>query len=107
GAGPTNSTIAPAQIVCRFALGTGMVPLTGPRSRVQRHEDLGVFDFWLRAGEVEAVDRVVGCGSRAGSRRPAPDGLADSHLALRQILDVHSLEGDVLPRSLTPPGRPA
>lgn len=49
----------PAQVVFRFALDAGMVPLTGTTDPEHMAEDLGVFDFRLTADEVAAVDAVA------------------------------------------------
>ena len=48
----------PAQIVFRFALHVGMVPLTGTTSEGHMRHDLDVFDFHLEPHEVEQVERV-------------------------------------------------
>jgi diketogulonate reductase-like aldo/keto reductase len=48
-----------AQIVFRFALQVGMIPLTGTSSRQHMQDDLGCFDFELEPPEVEAIEE---CG---------------------------------------------
>jgi len=49
-----------AQVVFRFALQSGMIPLTGTSSPAHMREDLDCFGFDLDAAEVEAIDRVAG-----------------------------------------------
>jgi diketogulonate reductase-like aldo/keto reductase len=46
----------PAQVVFRFALEVGMLPLTGTTSPRHMEEDLGAFDFTLLPAEVEAIE---------------------------------------------------
>lgn len=48
----------PAQVVFRFALQIGMVPLTGSTDRAHLEQDLAVYDFELTAEEVSAVERA-------------------------------------------------
>jgi diketogulonate reductase-like aldo/keto reductase len=48
-----------AQIVFRFALEVGMVPLTGTTSAEHMRADLEVFDFRLEPEEVEDVERLL------------------------------------------------
>jgi diketogulonate reductase-like aldo/keto reductase len=45
-----------AQVLFRFALEVGMVPLTGTSSRTHMEEDLGAFDFELDPAEVKAIE---------------------------------------------------
>ncbi len=52
----------PAQVVFRFALQLGMIPLTGTSDPRHMADDLAVYDFELAASEVSAVERV---GARA------------------------------------------
>jgi diketogulonate reductase-like aldo/keto reductase len=47
-----------AQVVFRFALQAGMIPLTGTSSAAHMREDLGAFDFELTDAEAQAVERV-------------------------------------------------
>ena len=49
----------PQQIVFRFALDVGMVPLTGTTDQQHMQEDLGVSDFRLQPDEVERIAGVV------------------------------------------------
>jgi diketogulonate reductase-like aldo/keto reductase len=49
-----------AQVVFRFALEVGMVPLTGTADAGHMRADLDVFDFRLGAEEVEDIDRLFG-----------------------------------------------
>jgi diketogulonate reductase-like aldo/keto reductase len=51
---------SPAQVVFRFALEVGMVPLTGTTSADHMCADLDVFAFELTADEVERIDRLGG-----------------------------------------------
>jgi diketogulonate reductase-like aldo/keto reductase len=48
-----------SQVIFRFALDVGMVPLTGTTSASHMQEDLGVFDFRLEAEEVERIERLA------------------------------------------------
>ncbi|HEX7672084.1 MAG TPA: aldo/keto reductase [Polyangiaceae bacterium] len=49
----------PAQVVFRFALDVGMIPLTGTSSLDHMKEDLGALDFELRPEDVRAVERLA------------------------------------------------
>jgi diketogulonate reductase-like aldo/keto reductase len=49
---------SPEQIIFRFALEVGMLPLTGTTNAARMEEDLKVFDFELEKSEVEAVERI-------------------------------------------------
>ena len=46
----------PAQVVFRFALQVGMLPLTGTSSPTHMKEDLASLDFELEAEEVHAIE---------------------------------------------------
>lgn len=48
-----------SQIVFRFALDAGMVPLTGTTGPEHMRADLEVFDFQLEPGEVELIERLA------------------------------------------------
>ena len=48
-----------AQVVFRFALEVGMVPLTGTTDAGHMRADLGVFDFRLEPGEVERIEALA------------------------------------------------
>jgi diketogulonate reductase-like aldo/keto reductase len=50
---------SPEQIVFRFALEVGMLPLTGTTNAERMEEDLKVFDFELEKNEVEAIERIA------------------------------------------------
>ncbi len=50
---------SPAQVVFRFALQVGMIPLTGTSSRTHMEEDLACFDFELEAAEMRAVEECA------------------------------------------------
>jgi diketogulonate reductase-like aldo/keto reductase len=45
-----------SQIVFRFALEVGMIPLTGTSSSEHMRQDLEVFDFALAPGEVSRIE---------------------------------------------------
>jgi diketogulonate reductase-like aldo/keto reductase len=49
-----------AQVILRFALQVGMIPLTGTTSAAHMREDLACFDFELEDGEVQAIEAVAG-----------------------------------------------
>jgi diketogulonate reductase-like aldo/keto reductase len=49
-----------SQVVFRFALDVGMVPLTGTTDGGHMREDLEVFDFRLRSEEVERIEGLAG-----------------------------------------------
>jgi diketogulonate reductase-like aldo/keto reductase len=54
---------SPEQVVFRFALQAGMVPLTGTSSRAHMEADLAAFDFALEHDEVDAIETcAVGRG---------------------------------------------
>lgn len=48
-----------AQIVFRFALQAGMIPLTGTTNEGHMKEDLAVYDFELSQAEVDTVDNIA------------------------------------------------
>jgi diketogulonate reductase-like aldo/keto reductase len=48
-----------AQVVFRFALEVGMVPLTGTADAGHMREDLGAFEFRLAPDEVERIERLA------------------------------------------------
>lgn len=48
----------PAQVVFRFALQVGMLPLTGTTDAAHMREDLGALEFVLSAADVAAVEAV-------------------------------------------------
>jgi diketogulonate reductase-like aldo/keto reductase len=48
-----------AQVVFRFALDIGMVPLTGTTDAGHMDEDLKVFEFRLESDEVERIERLA------------------------------------------------
>ncbi len=51
---------SPSQMVFRFALEVGMIPLTGTTSPAHMRDDLDIFDFQLDLEEVEWIDRLAG-----------------------------------------------
>ena len=48
----------PAQVVFRFAIQVGMLPLTGTTDPAHMREDLGALDFELPAAEIERMERL-------------------------------------------------
>jgi diketogulonate reductase-like aldo/keto reductase len=48
----------PAQIIFRFAIQAGMVPLTGTTNENHMKEDLDIFDFELLEGEVKIIETI-------------------------------------------------
>lgn len=53
-----------AQIVFRFALQVGMIPLTGTNDPRHMAEDLAVYEFELSPEEVSAIEQVASSGAR-------------------------------------------
>ena len=49
----------PAQVVFRFALQAGMLPITGTTDRNHMQEDLGALDFELADDDVQAIERIA------------------------------------------------
>ena len=49
----------PAQIVFRFALDVGMIPLTGTTTAEHMKTDLGVFDFQLQPDEITKIEHLA------------------------------------------------
>jgi diketogulonate reductase-like aldo/keto reductase len=47
------------QVVFRFAMQVGMIPLTGTTSTAHMREDLGAFDFTLEPKDVHAIEHVA------------------------------------------------
>jgi diketogulonate reductase-like aldo/keto reductase len=50
----------PEQVVFRFAMQVGMIPLTGTKSASHMAEDLAASTFTLATGEVQAIESLVG-----------------------------------------------
>lgn len=50
----------PAQVVFRFALQVGMLPLTGTTDADHMREDLGALDFELSAADVATLETIAG-----------------------------------------------
>jgi diketogulonate reductase-like aldo/keto reductase len=48
-----------AQVVFRFALQAGMIPLTGTTSADHMRQDLEAFEFALEPDEVERMERLM------------------------------------------------
>jgi diketogulonate reductase-like aldo/keto reductase len=49
-----------AQVLFRFALQIGIIPLTGSSSLDHLQQDLACFEFELEPAEVAAIERVAG-----------------------------------------------
>jgi diketogulonate reductase-like aldo/keto reductase len=49
-----------SQVIFRFAIHVGMVPLTGTTNPVHMRDDLAVFDFQLTTEEVERMENLTG-----------------------------------------------
>lgn len=49
----------PAEVVFRFAVDVGMLPLTGTSSAQHMRADLGIFDFQLAAEEIEQIENIT------------------------------------------------
>jgi diketogulonate reductase-like aldo/keto reductase len=50
--------VYPEQVIFRFAMQVGMVPLTGTTNVQHMQEDLRVYDIELTAGEVSLIERI-------------------------------------------------
>jgi diketogulonate reductase-like aldo/keto reductase len=48
-----------SQVVFRFALDVGMIPLTGTTDPAHMREDLAAFDFKLEPADVDLIERIV------------------------------------------------
>jgi diketogulonate reductase-like aldo/keto reductase len=48
-----------SQIIFRFAIDVGMVPLTGTTDAEHMREDLDIFHFRLEAKEVGTIDTLI------------------------------------------------
>jgi len=49
----------PPQILFRYLTESGVIPLTGTRSRTHMREDLQIFEFELSEDEHHAVDALL------------------------------------------------
>jgi diketogulonate reductase-like aldo/keto reductase len=49
----------PAQVVFRFALDVGMIPLTGTTDAAHMRDDLATFDAYLSEDEVKHIERIA------------------------------------------------
>ena len=49
-----------AQVIFRFALDVGMIPLTGTTDAAHMQADLEAFDFRLEEAEVKAIENMAG-----------------------------------------------
>ncbi len=52
--------VGPAQVIFRFAMQIGMVPLTGTTSEVHMKEDLGFYSIELNTDEVSLIESIAG-----------------------------------------------
>jgi diketogulonate reductase-like aldo/keto reductase len=52
--------VQPEQVIFRFAMQVGMVPLTGTQSELHMKEDLGVFAIQLTPDEVALIESIEG-----------------------------------------------
>lgn len=50
---------SPAQLIFRFAIAVGMIPLTGTTDEVHMQEDLEVFGIRLRAEEIDTIECIA------------------------------------------------
>jgi diketogulonate reductase-like aldo/keto reductase len=50
---------APAQVIFRFAMQIGMLPLTGTTSRQHMEEDLQVEKLSLRSEEIHMIEEIA------------------------------------------------
>ncbi len=55
-----NANVTPAQVVFRFALAVGMLPLTGTSDPLHMQQDLSSRDLPLSADEMRAIESLVG-----------------------------------------------
>ncbi|MFC1742437.1 aldo/keto reductase [Candidatus Riflebacteria bacterium] len=49
---------SPAQVVFRFALQLGMLPITGTTDRKHMQEDLTIYEFELSDAEVNTIENI-------------------------------------------------
>jgi diketogulonate reductase-like aldo/keto reductase len=52
--------VQPEQVIFRFAMQVGMVPLTGTTSELHMKEDLAVFGIQLTREELELIEFIEG-----------------------------------------------
>ena len=52
--------VEPQQVIFRFAMQAGMVPLTGTTSEQHMREDLSVYEIELSADEVGLIESIAG-----------------------------------------------
>jgi len=50
---------SPAQVVFRFALQVGMIPLTGTSSKNHMQEDLAIIDIELTGSEIDTIENIA------------------------------------------------
>ena len=51
---------SPAQLIFRFAIDVGMIPLTGTTDAQHMQQDLGIFDIQLKLEEIELIECIAG-----------------------------------------------
>jgi diketogulonate reductase-like aldo/keto reductase len=56
----TRTGRSSAELVFRFAVAVGMLPLTGTSSGEHMQKDLGALDFPLEVAEVELLEKIGG-----------------------------------------------
>lgn len=52
--------VQPEQVIFRFAMQAGMVPLTGTKDELHMREDLGVYEIELTHDEVDLIESIEG-----------------------------------------------
>jgi diketogulonate reductase-like aldo/keto reductase len=52
--------VGPPQVIFRFAMQAGMVPLTGTTSLEHMKQDLRVYDIELSSDEVKLIESIEG-----------------------------------------------
>jgi len=51
---------SPAQLIFRFAIDVGMIPLTGTTDAQHMQQDLGIFEIQLQPEEIETIECITG-----------------------------------------------
>ncbi len=51
---------SPAQLIFRFAIDVGMIPLTGTTDAQHMQQDLEIFDMRLQPEEIESIESIAG-----------------------------------------------
>ena len=50
---------SPSQVVFRFALQVGMIPLTGTSSKIHMEEDLAIYEIELSGSEIDIIENIA------------------------------------------------